>query len=92
MRKRGGGTKTIQCEGKTAYRSKAEAIRRIEFQMGNRRRLKRHGHNHMRLEAYHCRFCGQWHVGSATDWRGVHQQILEERMAKKIDMALSRYV
>ena len=55
------------CAGKTRYRNKSEAIRRIEHQerMRFRRRPKSWSGDQI-MTAYRCQTCGQWHVGGAT--------------------------
>lgn len=50
----------ISCLGKAAHRSATAAHNAIKH-MGKERRERG-----SKIEAYHCPFCGAWHIGSRT--------------------------
>lgn len=49
------------CQGKQRFNSAHMAWKRVK--RGGRRRKDKYG---LVLEAYHCPFCGGWHLGSKT--------------------------
>ena len=61
---RRGCWKEAECDGKTAYPSKAAAIRRIEAQSKRGFKSKRGFRKDAVLTPYHCPHCQSWHVGA----------------------------
>lgn len=52
------------CVGKTGHANRAAAMHQLKRRKGAR------WHPQVKLEAYQCRECGQWHVGNAARDRG----------------------
>lgn len=55
-----------ECEGKTKYATKAEAITRIRYQAKRGFKGERGFRKEAKLSPYRCPHCNAWHVGATV--------------------------